>query len=106
MMKLRKGHVVRCKRCGLTLDRQLCGAINIYLKMCGFPPSPSIFYRAVIKKMIPQWKMQMKRGRGVTTNGGKGHDMPLMNSRGGPSLMSPKGLIDQRLLMSMKVYQT
>ncbi|MHC1636356.1 MAG: RNA-guided endonuclease InsQ/TnpB family protein, partial [Candidatus Methanospirareceae archaeon] len=36
-MKLRKGRVATCKRCGLTLDRQLCAAINIYLKMCGFP---------------------------------------------------------------------
>jgi len=98
--------VIRCKRCGLTLDRQLCGAINIYLKMCGFPPSPSIFYRVVIRKMIPQWKMQMKRGRGVVTNGDKGDDMSLMNPRGGLSLMNPKVLIDQRLLTSMKVYQT
>ena len=90
LMKLRKGQVVKCPKCGLTLDRQLCGAINIYLKMCGFPPSPSTFYRVVIKPMIPLWKVQMKRGSGVTTNGGKGDDMPPMNPRGGLSLMNPK----------------
>ena len=38
MIKLRKGQAAKCKRCGLTLDRQLCGAINIYLKMRVFPP--------------------------------------------------------------------
>jgi len=93
MLKLRKGQVVKCPKCCLTLDRQLCGAINIYLRMCGFSPSPSIFYRAVIKKMIPLWKMQMKRGSGVATKGGKGDDMSPMNSRGGLSLMNPKAYI-------------
>ena len=106
LIKLRKGWMVICPNCGLTLDRQLCGAINIYLRMRGFPPSPSIFYRVVIKKMIPRRKMQMRRRRGVTTKGGKGDDMSLMNPRGGLSLMNPNGLIDQRLLTSMKVYQT
>ena len=106
LMKLRKGQVVKCKECGLTLDRQLCGAINIYFKMRGFPPSPSTFYRVVIKSMIPRWRVQMKRGRGATPIGGKGDDMSLMNPRGGLSLMNPNGLIDQRLLTSMKVYQT
>ncbi len=53
IVKLRKGRVVKCRECRLTLDRQLCGAINIYLRMCGFPQSPSTFYRVVIKKMIP-----------------------------------------------------
>jgi len=62
LLKLRKGQVVRCKKCSLTLDRQLCGAINIYLKLRGFPPSSSIFYRVLIKKMISLWKMQMKGG--------------------------------------------
>jgi len=54
IVKLRRGRVVRCSRCGLELDRQLCGAINTYLKMCGFPQSPSVFYHAVIRKMIPR----------------------------------------------------
>ena len=106
LLKLRKGWVVKCSRCGLTLDRQLCGSINVYLKMCGFPPSPSTFYRVVIKPMISLWRAQMRGRRGVTTKGGKGDDMSLMNPRGGLSLMNPNGLIDQRLLTSMKVYQT
>jgi len=93
MLKLQEGQVVRCLKCGLELDRQLCGAINIYLKMCGFPQSPSIFYRAVIKKMIPQWKVWMKALGGVTTKGGKGYDMPPMNSRWWLSLMSSKAFI-------------
>ncbi len=104
MLKLRKGQMVKCSRCGLTLDRQLCGSINVYLKMYGFTPSPSTFYRVVIKPMISLWKVQMRRGSGVTTKGGKGNDMLPMNPRGRPSLMNPKGLIDQKLLMSMKVY--
>lgn len=37
VVKLRKGQVVKCSRCGLTLNKQLCGAINLYLKMRGFP---------------------------------------------------------------------
>ncbi|MCE4607699.1 MAG: zinc ribbon domain-containing protein [Caldisphaeraceae archaeon] len=44
LIKLRKGRVLKCKKCGLELNRQLYGAINVYLKMCGFPPSPSTFY--------------------------------------------------------------
>jgi len=60
MIKLQEGQVVRCPKCKLELDRQLCGAINIYLKMCGFPQSPSTFYRVVIKRMIPRWKVQMR----------------------------------------------
>ena len=90
MLKLRKGQVVRCMKCRLTLNRQLCGAINIYLKMRGFPPSPSTFYRVVIRKMIPLWRMRMKGGRGVTPIGDKGYDMLPMNPRGELSPMSPK----------------
>jgi len=93
MVKLQEGQVVRCLKCGLELDRQLCGAINIYLKMCGFPQSPSTFFRAVIKKMIPRWKVQMRALGGVATKGGKGDDMPPMNSRGWLSLMNSKAFI-------------
>lgn len=93
LIKLRKGWVVKCRKCGLILDRQLCGAINIYLRMCGFPQNPSIFYHVVIKKMIPWWKIQMKVLGGVATNGDKGDDKPLMNPRGGLSLMNPKAYI-------------
>jgi len=93
MIKLQEGQVVKCVKCGLELDRQLCGAINIYLKMCGFPQSPSTFFRAVIKKMIPRWKTQMRALGGVFTKGGKGDDMPPMNSRRWLSLMNPKAYI-------------
>ncbi|MCD6464884.1 transposase [Candidatus Bathyarchaeota archaeon] len=93
LLKLRKGQVVRCKKCTLTLDRQLCGAINIYLRMRGFPPSPSTFYRVVIKSMIPRWKMQKRGGIGVTPIGDKGGDKPPMNPRGELSLMDPKAYI-------------
>ncbi len=94
VMKLRKGQIVKCRKCGLTLDRQLCGAINIYLRMCGFPQSPSTFYHVVIKRMIPWWKMRMKALEGVTTNGDEGGDKPPMNPGGGLSLMNPKAYID------------
>jgi len=93
MIKLRKGQVVKCKKCKIELDRQLCGAINIYLRMCGFPPSPITFYWRLIKPMIRLWKVRMKRGSGVTTNGDKGNDMPPMNSRGWMSLMNPKAYV-------------
>ena len=93
MIKLQEGQVVRCAKCGLELDRQLCGAINIYLKMCGFPQSPITFFRVVIRKMIPRWKVWMRALGGVTTKGGKGDDMPPMNSRWWLSLMNPKAFI-------------
>ena len=93
MVKRRGGKIVTCKKCRLVLDRQLCGAINIYLRMCGFPRSPSVFYRAVIKKMIPLWKTCMKTLGGVTAKGGKVDDKPLMNPRGGLRLMNPKAYI-------------
>ncbi|MEM2203723.1 MAG: transposase [Sulfolobales archaeon] len=92
VIKLRKGQVVKCPRCNLILDRQLCGAINIYLRMCGFPQEPSTFYRAVIRKMIPLWKERMRLLGRVTANGGEGCDKPPRNPGGGGSLMIPKGL--------------
>jgi len=94
LIKLRKGQVVKCKRCGLTLDRQLCGAINIYLKMCGFPQNPSTFFRLVSRPLMRLMKRRrrclMRVLGGVTTKGGKGNDMSLMNPRGELSLMNPK----------------
>jgi len=99
MMKLRRGRVVKCLECGLELDRQLCGAVNIYLRMCGFSPSPSTFYRKLIKPMMRRWKVHMKRGSGVTTNGGKGGDKPPMNPRRWPSLVNPKAYIGLQVPM-------
>jgi len=43
--------------------------------------------------MIPQWMMRMKALGGVATKGGKGDDMPPMNSGGWLILMSPKAYI-------------
>jgi len=99
MIKLQGGKVVKCPRCGLELDRQLCGAINIYLRMCGFPQSPSVFYRVVIKKMIPRWKTQMRTLGGVATNGGEGDDKPPMNPREWLSLVNPKAYIGLQVPM-------
>ena len=97
MMKLRKGQMVKCSRCGLTLDRQLCGTVNIYLKMCGFPQSPSTFYRLVSRPLTRLMKRRegaiMRALGGVTTNGGKGNDKLPMNPRGRLSLMNPKTYI-------------
>jgi len=97
MTKLRKGQVVECTKCGLELDRQLCGAINIYLKMCGFPQSPSNFFRLVLRPLVRSMKRRrvalMKTLGGVATNGGKGCDMPPMNPRRWPSLVNPKAYI-------------
>jgi len=92
-LKLQGGRVVKCVKCGLELDRQLCGAINIFLKMCGFPQNPITFFRVVIRKMIPRWKVQMRVLGGVATKGGKGDDMPPMNSRRWLNLMNPKAYV-------------
>ncbi len=100
-MKLRKGQVV-CKKCGLTLDRQLCGAINIYLRMCGFPQRPSTFFRSVARPLMrsmKRWKGVMRTLGGVATKGGESDDMPPMNPRGGLSLMNPKAHIELSVSM-------
>ena len=99
-MKLRKGQVV-CKKCGLTLDRQLCGAINIYLRMCGFPQRPGTFFRSVVRPLMRSMKKRkcaMTLG-GVATKGGESDDMPPMNPRGGLSLMNPKAHIELSVSM-------
>ena len=98
LLKLRKGQIVKCKKCGLVLDRQLCGAINLYLRMRGFPPSPNIFYRMVIKKMISLWKMQMKRGNRVTPIGCEPYDMAPMNPE------EPEGNVHQGVRELIKTH--
>ncbi len=101
-VKLRKGRgEVRCTACGLTLDRQLCGSINIYLKMCGLPQRPSTFYRAVIRKMIPRLKMHMRSLGRVTAKGAESNDMPSMNPREGPSPMKLKPTLSTTVLLSI-----
>ncbi|WP_280097289.1 transposase [Staphylothermus marinus] len=78
-MKHRKGQVLTCGKCGLKINRQLNASINLYLRMWGFPPSPSTFYRVVIRRMIPRLKVWMRRGSGVTLKGCETDDIPLMN---------------------------
>ena len=87
LIKLRKGQALKQKKRSKSNKQPF--ETNIYLKMCGFPPSPSAFYWRLIKKMIRLWKVQMRRGRGVTTKGEEGNDTP--------NLMIPKALIDVRL---------
>jgi len=96
MIKLRKGQVVRCKKCKIELDRQQCGAMDVYLRMYGFPQSPSKFFRLTSRPLLRSMKrrrMQMKTLGGVTMKGDKGNDMPPMNSRGWLSLMNLKAYV-------------
>jgi len=86
----RKGQVLVCDRCSLTINRQLNASINLYLRMRGFPPSPSTFYR-VVRKMIHSGKVQMRRGSGVTLIGGKTDEIPPMNPEEG-EVDAPQGL--------------
>lgn len=69
-MKLRKGQAI-CK-CGLTLDRHLNAAINLYLRMWGFPPSMKawLFVEPCLRR------------RGVTLNGDETDEMLPMNPEG------------------------
>lgn len=43
--------------------------------MRGFP-TLSTLYKAVIKKMIPPWEVQIKRGGGITSMWSEGYDKP------------------------------
>ncbi|MFN4046129.1 MAG: zinc ribbon domain-containing protein, partial [Acidilobaceae archaeon] len=91
MVKLQEGRAVMCPSCGLTLDRQLCGAINIYLKMCGFPRGPSTFYNVVIKKMSPLWKARRRPPGGVTAKGGEGLGQAPSEPMRGKEPVEPQG---------------
>jgi len=55
-----------------------------------FSPDPSTFSHVATVRMNPWLKVHMRALGGVTANGGKGDDMPPMNSRDGLSLMNPK----------------
>jgi len=43
MVNAPKGALYECRHCGLRINRQLNGAINLYLQMEGLPPSPRLF---------------------------------------------------------------
>jgi len=43
MTNFPKGAIYECKHCVLRIDRQLNGAINLYLKMEGLSPSLKLF---------------------------------------------------------------
>jgi len=72
------------------LDRQLCGAINVYLKMRGVSSLPKHLLPCGDKVYEPSVEGADEGGRGVTPIGDKGDDIPSMNPRGGLSLMSPR----------------
>ncbi len=93
-----RGQVFRCPRCGLVIDRQKNASINIYLRMRGFPHSYE-WWERFVKPLLNHelWVGVALRGR-----------MPMIWSpmKGGLKAVKPKGLVDQRLLLPMKVYQT
>ena len=72
-MKHRKGQVLKCEKCGLVINRQLNAAINLYLKMWGFPPSMKTWKETILPVL---------RRREVTLNGGETDDILPMNSEG------------------------
>jgi len=92
-----RGQVFRCPRCGLVIDRQKNACVNIYLRMRGFPHSYE-WWERFVKPLLNHelWVGVALRGR-----------MPMIWSpmKGDLKAVKPKGLIDQRLLTSMKVYQ-
>ncbi|MCD6368904.1 MAG: transposase, partial [Thermoproteales archaeon] len=93
-----RGQVFKCPKCGLIIDRQKNACINIYLRMRGFPHSYESWERFVKPLLNHElWVGVALRGR-----------MPMIWSpmKGDLRAVKPKGLVDQRLLTSMKVYQT
>ena len=93
-----RGQVFRCPKCGLVINRQKNACVNVYLRMRGFPHSKDWWDEAVRPLIHHElWVGVALRGR-----------MPMIWSpvKGGLRAVKPKGLIDQRPLTSMKVYQT
>jgi len=60
MVDAPKGATYECKHCGLRIDRQLNGVINLYLQMEGLSPSPKLF-----EELVKAW-------RGFTPDRGEG----------------------------------
>jgi len=81
-MKHRKGQVLECGRCGLTINRQLNASINLYLRMWGFPAS---------MKVWEEFILPILRSGGVALKGGETDDLLPMNPKGA-EVDAPQGL--------------
>jgi len=72
-IKHRKGQVLKCNKCGLTINRHLNASINLYLRMWGFPPSMKVWEEIILPIL---------RRSGVTLKGGETGDLLPMNPEG------------------------
>lgn len=93
-----RGQVFKCPKCGLVIDRQKNACVNIYLRMKGFPHSCDWWERNV--KPLLNHELWV----GVALIGRMPMIQPPM--KGGLKAMKSKGLVDQRLSIPTKVYQT
>jgi putative transposase len=66
---LRGTRLFVCQRCGLTIDRQLNAAINLYLRMEGVPHHPTTFFRSIVRPLVRSVKKR-RRGGLMTVVGG------------------------------------
>lgn len=73
MRQRQKGRVLSCGGCGLLIDRQLDAAINLYLRMRGFPPSQGVWEEYIIPAL---------RRSGVALIGAKADGALPMNPEG------------------------
>ncbi|PUA34175.1 MAG: transposase, partial [Candidatus Terraquivivens tikiterensis] len=80
MVNAPKGALYNCKHCGLRIDRQLNGAINLYLQMEGLTPSPRLF-----DELVRAW-------RGFTLTGEEA-DEGFDELVRAPRLMNPKSYV-------------
>jgi len=80
MFNAPKGALYECKSCGLRIDRQLNGAINLYLQMEGLPPGPKLF-----NELMRAWS-------GFTLTGEKADEGPDELGRA-PRPMNPKSYV-------------
>jgi len=72
-MEHRKGQVLECGKCGLTINRQLNASINLYLRMWGFPASMRVW---------EELTLPILRSGGVALKGGETNDLLPMNPEG------------------------
>ena len=83
-MMHRKGQVLVCKNCKLTINRQLNASINLYLRMWGFPPSMKVWEEVILPIL---------RRSGVTPKGDETDDLLPMNPEGAEVDVSQGGRI-------------